>query len=89
MGHDWVLSDTVVLRLSAGALGMVGGSTRVEPGDDAPAVGPEQSAAEQAGLELDGLFEPRFLTPTVGMGVAWRFGRAGSADHSPAVSSGS
>lgn len=79
IGHDWVLADRLVFRLSAGAVGLVGGTTWVEAGESAPENGPEQAAADQADEELDGLYAPRFLSPTVGLGIAWRFGGRPSA----------
>jgi len=72
MGWDWVLAQRVVLRFSAGGLVLHSGRTQIAPGDGAAAV--EQRAADDANEDLESLFTRRFFTPTLGLGLGWRFG---------------
>lgn len=72
VGWDWVLAERVVVRFSAGGLALQSGRSTLEPGDDTSSG--QQLVADQANEGLESLFTGRFFTPTLGLGLGWRFG---------------
>ncbi len=72
MGWDWVIAERVMLRFSAGGLALRSGRTVIEPGGGAGT--DEQRVADDVNEDLESLFTRRFFTPTLGLGLGWRFG---------------
>jgi len=72
VGWDWLLAERVVVRFSAGGLGLRSARTVLEPGDGARP--PERKVVDEANQGLEELSSRRFFTPTLGLGVGWQFG---------------
>ncbi len=72
IGWDQVIAERVILRFSVGALALRSARTEIDPGSEATP--PERALTDQANQDLEALFSRRLLTPTLGLGLAWRFG---------------